>query len=119
MAQLGLFGDPPPVDAAAAPKLSATGKARPPAAQREAATEVGPPRHPQTGPADGVPPPPPPERRRDLPDTPLHMHSTLVVPPCAPLQCDEAMLAKIEALERAEAAAVEPAAVEPAAVEPA
>ena len=53
-------------------------------------------------------------RLRDLPDTPLHMHSTLVVPPCAPLQRDEAMLAKIEALERAEAAAVEPAAVEPA-----
>lgn len=53
-------------------------------------------------------------RLRDLPDTPLHMHSTLVVPPGAPLQRDEAMLAKIEALERAEAAAVEPAAVEPA-----
>jgi hypothetical protein len=46
-------------------------------------------------------------RLRDLPDTPLHMHSTLVVPPCEPLQRDEAMLAKIEALERAETAAIE------------
>ena len=46
---------------------------------------------------------------RDLPDTPLHMHSTLVVPPCAPLQRDEAMLARIEALERAEAGATEQA----------
>jgi hypothetical protein len=42
---------------------------------------------------------------RDLADTPLHMHSTLVVPPCEPLQRDEAMLARIEALERAAAAA--------------
>jgi uncharacterized protein YabN with tetrapyrrole methylase and pyrophosphatase domain len=42
-----------------------------------------------------------------LADTPLHMHSTLVVPPCASLQRDEAMLARIEALERAEAASVE------------
>jgi uncharacterized protein YabN with tetrapyrrole methylase and pyrophosphatase domain len=47
-------------------------------------------------------------RLRDLPETPLHMHSTLVVPPCEPLQRDEAMLARIEALERAEAPA-EPA----------
>ena len=39
----------------------------------------------------------------DLPDTPLHLHSTLVVPPSAPLQRDEAMLARIEAIERAEA----------------
>jgi hypothetical protein len=31
------------------------------------------------------------------------MHSTLVVPPCAPLQRDEAMLARIEALEAAAA----------------
>jgi len=38
----------------------------------------------------------------DLPDTPLHMHSTLVVPPGAPLQRDEAMLARIAALERDE-----------------
>lgn len=38
---------------------------------------------------------------RDLAATPLHMHSTLVVPPCAPLQRDEAMLARIEALEAA------------------
>ena len=44
-----------------------------------------------------------------LADTPLQMHSTLVVPPCAPLQRDEAMLARIEALERAEATAAEPA----------
>ena len=36
---------------------------------------------------------------RDLAATPLHMHSTLVVPPCATLQRDEAMLARIEALE--------------------
>jgi hypothetical protein len=35
----------------------------------------------------------------------LHMHSTLVVPPCAPLQRDEAMLARIEALEAAAAGA--------------
>jgi hypothetical protein len=41
----------------------------------------------------------------DLPDTPLHMHSTLVVPPCMPLQRDEAMVARIEAVERAEVAA--------------
>jgi hypothetical protein len=33
------------------------------------------------------------------------MHSTLVVPPSAPLQRDEAMLARIEEVERAEAAA--------------
>ena len=45
----------------------------------------------------------------DLADTPLHMHSTLVVPPCEPLQRDEAMLARIEALERAEAGTCEPA----------
>jgi uncharacterized protein YabN with tetrapyrrole methylase and pyrophosphatase domain len=36
---------------------------------------------------------------RDLAATPLHMHSTLVVPPSAPLQRDDAMLARIEALE--------------------
>lgn len=42
---------------------------------------------------------------RDLAATPLHMHSTLVVPPCAPLQHDEAMLARIEALEAAAAGA--------------
>jgi uncharacterized protein YabN with tetrapyrrole methylase and pyrophosphatase domain len=38
---------------------------------------------------------------RDLASTPLQMHSTLVVPPCAPLQRDEAMLARVEALEKA------------------
>lgn len=38
---------------------------------------------------------------RDLAATPLHMHSTLVVPPCAPLRRDEAMLARIAALEEA------------------
>jgi uncharacterized protein YabN with tetrapyrrole methylase and pyrophosphatase domain len=41
----------------------------------------------------------------DLAATPLHMHSTLVVPPCAPLRRDEAMLARIEALEAAAAGA--------------
>lgn len=35
-----------------------------------------------------------------LTDATLHMHSTLVVPPCMPLQRDETMLARIEALER-------------------
>lgn len=45
---------------------------------------------------------------RDLVDAALHMHSTLVVPPCEPLQRDEAMLARIEALERAGAAIAEP-----------
>jgi uncharacterized protein YabN with tetrapyrrole methylase and pyrophosphatase domain len=40
---------------------------------------------------------------RDLAAIQLHMHSTLVVPPCAPLQRDEAMLARIEALEAAAA----------------
>ena len=44
---------------------------------------------------------------RDLPDADLYMHSTLVVPPCAPLQRDEAMLARIAALEQAQATAVE------------
>jgi uncharacterized protein YabN with tetrapyrrole methylase and pyrophosphatase domain len=44
-----------------------------------------------------------------LADTPLHMHSTLVVPPCAPMLRDEAMLAMIEALERAETALAETA----------
>lgn len=38
---------------------------------------------------------------RDLAATPLHMHSTLVVPPCMALQRDEAMLARIAALEAA------------------
>ncbi|NUS39892.1 MAG: hypothetical protein HOQ02_12835 [Lysobacter sp.] len=49
---------------------------------------------------------------RDLATTPLHMHSTLVVPPCVALQRDEAMLARIAALEAAgvaKEAAVEPA----------
>jgi len=42
---------------------------------------------------------------RDLATAPLYMHSTLVVPPCAPLQRDDAMLARIEALEAAAAGA--------------
>jgi uncharacterized protein YabN with tetrapyrrole methylase and pyrophosphatase domain len=45
----------------------------------------------------------------DLATIPLHMHSTLVVPPCAPLQHDEAMLARVEALERDIASVAEPA----------
>ena len=47
----------------------------------------------------------------DLADTPLHMHSTLVVPPCEALQLDEVMLARIEALQRAETEARTHAAV--------
>jgi len=47
----------------------------------------------------------------DLPDTPLYMHSTLVVPPCEALQLDEVMLARIEALQRAETEARTHAAV--------
>lgn len=35
----------------------------------------------------------------------LHMHSTLVVPPCRPLQRDEAMMARIQAIEEAQATA--------------
>jgi uncharacterized protein YabN with tetrapyrrole methylase and pyrophosphatase domain len=38
----------------------------------------------------------------DLPGTDLHMHSTLVLPPCQPLQPDHAMLARIAALESGE-----------------
>ncbi|WP_208543196.1 SAM-dependent methyltransferase [Marilutibacter alkalisoli] len=37
----------------------------------------------------------------NLADTELHMHSTLVLPPATALQPDTAMLARIEALERA------------------
>lgn len=36
---------------------------------------------------------------RDLAEAPLHMHSTLVVPPSEPLRADEAMLARIARLE--------------------
>lgn len=42
---------------------------------------------------------------RDLPDAQLHMHSTLVLPPAAMLQPDPDMLARIEAVERADMAA--------------
>jgi hypothetical protein len=41
---------------------------------------------------------------RGLAGTPLHMHSTLVVPPCVALQRHEAMLARIAALEAADEA---------------
>jgi uncharacterized protein YabN with tetrapyrrole methylase and pyrophosphatase domain len=41
---------------------------------------------------------------RDLPDTLLHMHSTLVLPPAMALQPDPDMLARIEAIDRADMA---------------
>lgn len=41
---------------------------------------------------------------RDLPTTPLHMHSTLVLPPSMKLQPDADMLARIEAVERTDMA---------------
>lgn len=50
---------------------------------------------------------------RDLAATPLHMHSTLVVPPCAPLQRDESMLARVEALEAALARDAESSELQP------
>lgn len=37
---------------------------------------------------------------RDLAGVPLHMHSTLVVPPCQPLQRNEAVLARLRQLDR-------------------